>query len=559
MKNNNTTTNENTSIKNNINENTPMKNSNVKRRDFMKLLAGGGTAGALASVGQLAMMSDAAAASPGENFTGYKALVCVFFLGGNDSFNMLIPSDASHADYAAIRAALAVQKNDLGLSSISSAIKNGTLGSGTNNPYNVDRTQEKAYTSGYYDLSGSKGINLGVNALMPEFAQLVTDNKLSIIANCGNMVAPVTKQQIKDKTANLPLFLFAHNHQQRALQTGQANNLTGIGWAGKIADKWKGINNDSPLGLNISYSGNNRMLIGNQTSPLVLSPGTPPALFEMQAYRNTYDDQRRALFKDLIRVGKNSVNPFQRLESNLLDRSITNFDALRESWVNNDITYTTKGPYGEDLFAVPTASTLGFRENIGSGFIKRMETIAKMVELGATDAFNTGNYKRQVFFVGMSGFDTHSAQAKGHSKLLREISLGLWKFQKALEELGHEEKVTTFSMSDFGRTMTVNANLGTDHAWGGHHFIMGGSGNNQPGNLKGGKMFGTLPDLAPDSRDDYGKQGRVIPTTAQDQINASICEWFGVDESSISEIFPNLKNFETIPGNKKSAYLDLFA
>ena len=176
------------------------------------------------SVGQLALMNQAVAATPG--FSEYKAVVCVFMLGGNDGFNMLIPSDASHADYQAIRAALAVQKNDLGLSSISSAMQNGTMGSGAANPYNVNQTQEKAYTKGFYDLN-SKGINLGVNGVMPEFAQLVTDDKLSIIANSGNMVAPVTREQIKNNTANLPLFLFAHNHQQRALQTGQADNLDG--------------------------------------------------------------------------------------------------------------------------------------------------------------------------------------------------------------------------------------------------------------------------------------------------------------------------------------------
>jgi uncharacterized protein (DUF1501 family) len=535
-----------------------MKNNNLKRRDFMKLLAGGSAASALASVGSLAMMSEASAeglGGTGPEFSGYKALVCVFFLGGNDGFNMLIPSDASHEDYAAIRAALAVKKNDLGLSSISSSLKNGTLGAGSANPYNVDGRQESAYTKGFYDLN-HKGVKLGVNALMPEFAQLFTDDKLSIIANSGNMVAPVTKQQIKDKTANLPLFLFAHNHQQRALQTGQANNLSDIGWAGKIADNWKGINNNSPLGLNISYSGNNRMLIGNNTSPLVLKPGNPETLYEMTALASTNQDQRRSLFKELIAIGKRSVNPFQRLESGLLDRSINNFDALKEAWVNNDVSYISKGPYGEELFEIPDPKTLGFREKINGNLIKRMETIAKMVDQGANDAFDTGDYKRQIFFVGVGGFDTHATQAKGHSKLLRELSLGLWKFQKAMEDLGHEDKVTTFSMSDFGRTMAVNAGLGTDHAWGSHHFVMGGAGNNASGSLNGGKMFGTLPDLKPKSDDDYDDKGRMIPTTGQDQVNASICEWFGVEESFISELFPNLTNFETVEGDTKSAYLN---
>jgi uncharacterized protein (DUF1501 family) len=532
-----------------------MKTNNLKRREFMKLLAKGGATGALASVGQLGMMQEAAAADPG--FSDYKALVCLFFLGGNDGFNMLVPSDASHEDYQAIRAALAVQKNDLGLSSISAAMHGGTMPTGAGNLYNINNRQETAYTKGFYDLS-PKGINLGVNGVMPEFAQLVMDNKMSIIANSGNMVAPVTREQIQNKTANLPQFLFAHNHQQRALQTGQANNLTDIGWAGKIADSWKGINNNSSLGLNISYSGNNRMLIGNQTSPLVLSPGTPPTLYEMAALRSTHYDQRRNMFKELIELGKQS-NPYQRLSASLLDRSITNFDALNAAWKDNDVSYTSKGPYGEGLFEAPSASMLGFGNSMSKSLISRFETIAKMVDIGAKNAFNTGQYNRQVFFVGIGGFDTHAAQATGHSMRLREISLGLWKFQKAMEELGHAEKVTTFSMSDFGRTMSINAGLGTDHAWGSHHFVMGGAGNNAAGSLKGGQMIGTLPDLKPGSDDDYSDKGRIIPTTSQDQINATICDWFGVDKSLISTIFPNLSNFETTLGDADSAYLnDLF-
>ena len=532
-----------------------MKNK-INRRKFMQFLAAGGAAGSFGSVSQLALMKQAVAAEPG--FSDYKALVCVFMLGGNDGFNMLIPSDASHADYQAIRAALAVQKNDLGLSSISSDLHNGTMKSAAANLYNVDLTQQKAYTKGFYDLN-SKGIKLGVNGVMPEFAQLVMDDKLSIIANSGNMIAPVTRDQIKNKTANLPLFLFAHNHQQRALQTGQANNLDDIGWAGKIADNWTGINNNSSLGLNISYSGNNRMLIGASTSPLVLNPGTPISFQDMKVNtNNAYYDERRALFKELINIGKNS-DPFQKLGAGLLDRSINNFDLLSTTWNSKDISYFTKGPYGEGLFEVPSTQMLGFQDNVNKGFIPRMETVAKMIELGANDYFNTGNYKRQIFFVGLGGYDTHAGQAGSHSKLLRELSLGLWKFQKAMEELGHAKKVTTFSMSDFGRTLSINAGEGTDHAWGSHHFVMGGVGDHASGSLKGGNMMGRLPNLNPDGPDDYSDKGRIIPTTSQDQVNASICKWFGVDETLIPQIFPNVSNFATNPSDVTSAYLnDLF-
>ncbi len=485
---------------------------------------------------------------------------------------MIIPSEASeHANYKSIRRGLAVENGDLGLASIASNLHSGTLGQGAANPYNVDSTHQSAYTKGIYDLS-SKGINLDVNGVMPEFAQLITENEASVIANVGNLVSPVTKTQVKNGTANLPLFLFAHDHQQRALQTGQGNNLDDIGWAGKIADSWAGINNNSSLGLNISYAGNNRMLIGKQTSPLVLSPGSPPYFEQMKKAKNTIEDDRRALFKalsgiaaetstttlNLVTTTFTNSNPFKLLYSDMSSKSMTRFDSLYTTWNDNPVSYSTKGPYGEELFETVSAADLGFSQGIDGEFIKQLEAVAKMIDLGTKNAFATGNYKPQVFYVGMGGFDTHSEQSSRHPRLLREISLGLWKFQKAMEELGHEKKVTTFSMSDFGRTMSNNGG-GTDHTWGAHHFVMGGAGEKTPGNLNGGNMIGNIPNLSLDGADDYSNKGRIIPTQAQDQLNASICEWFGVEESLISTIFPNVSNFETTPGIIKSAFLnDLF-
>jgi len=540
--------------------------TNRNRREFMKLLARGSAAGVLGSVGQMTLMNEAVAAAPDFSGEGYKAMVCIFFKGGNDSFNMFIPTtSAGHATYSGIRTDLAVNNIDLGLAS---AFANGSLGKGTANPYNVNGTEQRAYTKGVYDLS-AKGLGLGVNGVMPEMAQLITDNKLSIVANVGNLVKPVTREEIRAKTADLPLFLFAHDHQQREMQTGQADKLDDIGWAGKIADSWAGINNNSSFGLNMSYSGNDRMLIGNTTSPLVLKTGSLPSFSGMRIDEGSYDDNRRALFKSLSGIARGASNtselnlptglfdnnkPFKRLYSDMMDRSMGNFDTLSTVWNDNPLEYTSKGPYGEDLFANPSAADLGFSSGLRGSLFKQLESVAKMVDLGARDAFNTGDYKRQIFFVSMGGFDTHGDQANNHPKLLREISLGLWKFQTALEELGHAKKVTTFSMSDFGRTVSRNSS-GTDHAWGAHHFVMGGAGDGTSGSLDGGKIIGQIPDLSLEGPNDFSNKGRIIPTTAQDQLNATICEWFGVDESLISTIFPNIENFQT-GADVNSAFLD---
>lgn len=538
------------------------KNNLKQRRDFLRTLVAGGAAGALGSMGQLALMREASAASPG--FSDYKAMVCVFLYGGNDSFNMIMPSGTDvltgHPAYAASRGELSVANTPL-------AFGDGTLSPGAGNPYYSNGETNEAYLKGLYNI-GSTG--LGINGVMPEFAHLVANNKASVMSNIGNLVRPVTRAGIKAKTADLPLFLFAHNHQQRALQTGQGNNLNDVGWAGKIADDWAGINSDSPLGLNISYAGSDRMLVGNNSVPLAIGTGTPPRFADM--YKNVYaaHSDRRALFKALagdentsitnkISFGANNTfkaqDPFASMLGASSKKSMAAFDLLYESLDGYTSSYTSKDSYGNDLFTAPTADQLGLADDIGGRLLSQLGAVAKMIEIGATSRFGSSEYNRQIFMVSLGGFDTHSEQDTKHPLLLRELSLALSSFQKALDEKGHSNKVTTFTMSDFGRTLGNNGD-GTDHAWGAHHLVMGGDGGNVSGNFNGGQVIGTLPEMVLDGNDDYSDRGRIIPTTAQDQLNASLCRWFGVDDSLMPTLFPNLANFGQSPGDLSSAYLD---
>ncbi|MGV6810519.1 MAG: DUF1501 domain-containing protein [bacterium] len=535
------------------------------RRDFMKFVLGSSVLG---SVGSLGMMNTASAiATP--SFSDYKALVCVFLKGGNDSFNMLIPNHndalSGYDNYASIRGNLAVNRTALDLPNLDSS----SLGSGNLNPYYDTGSLDSAYTKGLFDLS-DKGIDLGVNGVMPELAQLIQTNKASIIGNIGTLVKPVSRDEILADSADLPVFLFAHNHQQRILQTGQAHTLGDIGWAGQIADQWSGINGGSSFGLNISYSGNDRMLVGHQTSPLILSAGNPPRFAEMISGGNHADNDRVALFKALLGQSSASpsgnvnfdasntviaTDPFQQAHSAMLNKSYDTFDQLYQVWHNNNLNYQRTGSYGESLFSKPTMDHLGFSNDIGGSLIAQLNAVAKMIHLSASGAFSTP-FNRQIFLVSLGGFDTHSAQLSKHPLLLRELSLGLWKFQQAMEELGHANQVTTFTMSDFGRTMKNNGD-GTDHAWGAHHIVMGGDGTNAAGNIQGGQMLGTLPDISLGGNEDHGSKGRIIPAIGQDQLNASLCRWFGMDEGSLATIFPNLANFGA---NNTNAYLDsLFA
>lgn len=544
----------------------------MHRRDFLKRATTMGGLGLLAPLGQLSYSRRCQAATPA--FSDYKALVCIFLYGGNDTFNMLIPYGSApgrgYSDYASVRGDLAVADNNLALSSLTDSHTNlnqGSLGAGSANPYNINQHHSTAYTSGLYPLTG-KGIDLAVNGLMPELAQLIYDNRVGIVANSGTLVEAVSRADISAGRARLPKFLFAHDHQQRELQTGRADDLGQIGWAGRIADAWNDVNNGNPLGLNLAYFNSDLMMVGQNSSPLVLKPEAPPSIHHLKTGMNDANDDRRSLFNALAGVENNTgrldfnrLNTpatgdyFKHLYNRLLLNSISTFEHLDSIWQATQLNFSTPDSYGQDLFSIPTHDQLGFSKNINGTLIRQLESVTKMIHMGASGLLGPG-YNRQIFLVQLSGFDSHASQAQYHPLLLRELSLGLWKFQQAMEELGYARQVTTFTLSDFGRTLTRNED-GTDHAWASTQLVMGGVGDRSAGNLDGGKLFGSLPDLRLGGADDYSDKGRFIPTTAQDQVNAAVARWFGVDDTLMRTLFPNLVNFQS-GSDYDSAFTPLF-
>jgi uncharacterized protein (DUF1501 family) len=544
----------------------------MHRRDFLKRATALGGLGLLGPLGQLSYPKSCQAAAP--NFSDYKALVCIFLYGGNDALNMLIPYGSTpgrgYSDYATVRGNLAVADNDLGLSSVTSNNTNlnqGNLGTGSANPYNVNQNHTTAYKRGLYPLTG-KGIDLAVNGVMPELAQLIVDDRVSLIANCGTLVEPTSRADITAGIAKRPKFLFAHNHQQQELQTGRADDLYYTGWAGRIADAWSGINNANPLGLNLAYFNVDHMVVGRNSSPLVMKADNPPNVDHLRSGVNNDRDDRRALFYALAgvegntgRLNFNGLNTpttgdyFKDHYNHLLRKSLSTFENLDATWQTTQLDFSTTDSYGQDLFSIPTNAQLGFSSNIGGQLIRQLESVTKMIHMGSSGLLGPG-YNRQIFLVQMNGFDNHASQAQVHPRLLRELSLGLWKFQQAMEELGYAQQVTTFTMSDFGRTLTRNED-GTDHAWASNQLVMGGVGDHSTGSLDGGKLFGTPPDLQLGGPDDYSEKGRYIPTTAQDQVNAAIARWFGVDDSLMRTLFPNLVNFQS-GSDYDSAFTKLF-
>ncbi len=545
---------------------------NMNRREFLHKMGKYGTAASLVSLGQLTMLQRAMAQTA-PSFDDYKAMVCIFLFGGNDAYNMFVPigtsGNNSHSVYQGIRGNLAVNNIDLGLATIAGGnnLNNGNLSTGTGNPYNVDETVASAYLRGIYDMSAS-GQDYGVNGIMPELAQLLTDNKATAILNSGTLVNPINKTEFENSSVATPLFLFAHNHQQRQLQIGHAGTLNDIGWLGRIADNWQGVNNNSPIGLGISINGNDRMMIGDNGGPLVISPGNVPDYNNLTVSSDDNEQDRRAIYQaingltnstdSLTFNASNTFIPSDPFISLLNNSNISAFqasDALSSAFNNNNPTYTSTDPYGNPLFSVPTGTQLGFGDDdIRGSLIAQLETVAQLIFLGSSGLLGN-NYNRQAFFVQLGGFDNHANQVQDHPLLLRELSLGLWSFQKAMQDLNLANNVTTFTMSDFGRTLSNNGD-GTDHAWGSHQIVMGGDGNRTSGNLNGG-VFGSYPDLNLGSDSDVSTRGRFIPTLAQEQTSAAIANWFGVSESIQQITFPNLSNFQSGTG-LSSAYLNLF-
>jgi len=526
----------------------------MNRRSFLKN-TGATVLGPLLRIGGgLAVSSQLATAS--ETFQDYKALVVVFLDGGNDAMNMFIPTDPDrHSEYEAIRGAdnMAVSNVDLDggnleVDSNGHYIKNAD----TPHPY-YDEPQDRdgfsdsaqrSYVKGSYHLKNSDGnfSGMGMNGMMPELAAMYKSGKVSVVSNIGTLVRPTTKEEIDNGTAELPVFLFAHNHQKRAVYTTQAEQLATVGWAGKIADDWK---MNEPVGLNITYGDITTLQIGEATSPLKMSNlDIPPSFKSVQM--DIKGDRFETILDDFNEiVGDNAfANYYGRNIKRAGELSTLLTDSMATA--PDFATFTAKNSYGMPLFSfekdeseeVFTEEVLGIvmHDDVRDRIFRDFRATARMIKVGK----ETLNYTRQIFYVRMTGFDFHSSQATNQLNNLRSLSLALSDFQKALEEMGLDDKVLTVSLSDFGRTLKNNSD-GTDHGWGGHSFMMSGDST-----FQGGNVLGTvLDDLTLEGKNCYTKKGRIIPTTSIEQMLAPALKWFGVSDALLPTILPNLSNFQT--------------
>lgn len=402
----------------------------------------------------------------------YKALVCIFLFGGNDSNNMVIPID-QYSDYAAARsgAQFAIPQDQL---------------------LSVTPATPQAYSA-----------NFGLHPNMTEVQSLFNQQKLAFIVNAGTLMRPISKADYLSGAAR-PQQLFSHSDQQNQWQDAKSDGASQTGWGGRSADRIRAM---ETFPIVTSIAGVNLFGAGNLNRPLVISAAPTPLDQVLRIQRTD------PAIDALLVVDQSGGPTLVQASSAITQQAIANSQALA-----TDPVIATTFP--------------------NTSLANQLKQIAKLISLRSTLGM-----RRQIFFASLGGFDTHTGQQAGQGGLLMQVSQALDAFYNATVELGVSGAVTSFTVSDFTRTMKPGGgNTGTDHAWGGHHLVMGDS-------VVGGDFYGTYPTLVPNGPDDTdtgsGARGRWIPTTSVDQYGATLGTWLGLTADDLSIVFPNIGAFSS--------------
>lgn len=447
----------------------------LKRRTFLR------HAGALvgtAALGQLGMLASRSAA--GAESTDYKAIVCVYLCGGNDGNNVLVPIDSvGYASYSQYRGALALPRASL------------------------LPLAESGGAAGY-----------GLHSALPGMQSLWNKGNLAVVANVGTLVQPLTRAQYRGGAAQAPDCLFSHIDQQRQWESSSSSSLldsglSASGWGGRLADQLAGLNANASVPAMISTAGTNLFVTGASSGALVIPSGGSFGLNDFST--STADVARHNALTQLLSVDTNA--------NLILAAQNVMTGALANSATLNPILTAQNGVAASHF------------KSLSTNFSQQLLAIAKVIE-----ARSSLGARRQVFLVQLGSFDTHTNQLSQHQSLLSQLDDGLTAFHSAMADIGAGSSVTSFTLSDFGRTYTPNSNGGSDHAWGNHHLVAGGA-------VKGGKIYGSVPSLVPGGPDDADTKGRWIPTIAVDQYAATLGAWLGVGATQLAAALPNLSAF----------------
>ncbi len=457
------------------------------RREFMRGCCAAASMGVFASFGRFGLLN-ALAAAPAD----YKALVCIFLFGGNDGNNLIVPitdtpaAGFRYSDYFAIRADQS----------------NGGLA--------LTQAQLLPVTAKTAQPSGAK--DFGFHPALAQIHDLFQQNRVAVVANVGALVEPITRTEYLNKTKQRPDNLFSHSDQQQQWQTAELTGFGTTGWAGRTADKIRTIYDVGQTYPPITtVAGTAIFCTGNQTQPFALAPTTNPATIGLQGYSSptAQSNARLASLQEMLTfdTGISLIQATSSITGRALQQSSILAGALQ------GITLAT---------VFPTTS-------IGN----QLAQVARIIK-----ANQTLGLQRQIFFCSMGGYDTHTSQIGTQNNLMSQLDLAMKAFYDATVELGIPDKITTFTLSEFGRTFKPATGAGSDHGWGSHVLVMGDA-------VLGGDLYGILPQFALSGPDDSSSSGRWIPTTAVDQLGATLASWFGVSSTDLPTIFGNLQNFPT--------------
>jgi uncharacterized protein (DUF1501 family) len=452
-----------------------MSLTELTRREFLRRAASLSAAGAAAPWAlSLASIGEAAAATVNGD---YKALVCVFLYGGNDHGNTLVPYDTpSYNAYATIRQSLATPRDQLAATALTPRVAL------------PDATRQMA--------------------LAPQLAPLkplFDQGRMAVLLNIGALVQPITLAQYRAGNVPLPPKLFSHNDQQSFWQSSLPEGAI-TGWGGRIGDLFLSSNTAATFTC-INVSGNAVFMSGQNAVQYQISPSGSVALRGVASPLYGSTACSAALQSLITQTGRSNwmENEHTRVVQRALD-------------ANSRLTTALAG--------VPALSTPFDSTN---PLAMQLQMVARLIA-----ARNTLGASRQVFLVSLGGFDNHDFLTNLHPGLLTQVGNALSSFYAATVELGVANSVTTFTASDFGRTLSSNGD-GSDHGWGSHHFVLGGA-------VQGGRYFGTLPSVSINGPDDVG-QGRLLPTTSVDQLAATLAVWMGVSTSELPLVVPNIGNY----------------
>ena len=474
-----------------------MSSFHINRRKFIgqaSCLAVGGTTFLSSILNLKALNAMSMNNSSVADCNDFKALVCLFNSGGLDSFNMLIPTTLSEYNtYVAARS-------------------NNALPLTQPNPTDPPAIRPINNTN-------TPGRTFGIHPTMNNIQSLFNNGDVAFVSNVGALVAPITKQEFYDESVTAPLGLFSHSDQQMHWQTGFASARAATGWAGKMADLLISCNANVNIPMSLSLSGSNLLQTGENSVPFTISPYGP--------------------------VGINDDNNSWWYNSLRKDNITSMLDATYASVFEQTYKNITKSArQGNEQIEIalqnaPTFSGIFTDTYLSDAFKMVAQLVASQSAL---------NMNRMVFFIDYGGWDHHDGLLENQNVMLNEVDNAIGEFHQALTSINKINNVTTFSLSEFSRTLTSNGN-GTDHAWGANVMVMGGAVNGQ-------KIYGTYPTLQLESSIDIGG-GVLIPSTAAEEYFAEIALWFGVPQSNLLDLYPNLPNFYSIGSGNPLGFLNI--